>query len=171
MKKIFLTLTMLRISLVLVFVFSFIACDKTMPGNDEDLGPYNIDVTLKGSDFKNPNFSATGFIKFRQDPDTNRIITLDTWIFNLQHDHDYILQRAVNPITDADCTSTAWLTLGKGLVSQAIHTDAKGNGYEELFRDITSIARGTTFRIHFQVLDAVTLETVLTSDCEQYTVR
>lgn len=153
------------------FVGSFIACDKSMPQNDDDLGPYNIDVTLKGDNFKNPSISASGFIQFRQDPDTNRIITLKTWVFNLQGNHDYILQRAVNPITDADCTSTAWLTLGKGLVAQTIHTDAKGNGYEELFRDITTIARGTSFRIHFQIVDATTLATVLTSDCDQYTVR
>ena len=67
--------------------------------------------------------------------------------------------------------STAWLTLGLGLVPQAIVTDDKGNGHEDLFRNVSSVARGTQFRIHFQIIDAVTSETVLTSDCTQYTVR
>ena len=114
---------------------------------------------------------AAGFLKFRQDKDTARIITLDTWVFNLQPKHAYSLQRAVDPITSSSCVSTAWLTLGKGLVAQAIQTDAKGNGEADLFRDVTGAARGSQFRIHFQIIDASTGETVLASDCFQYTVR
>jgi hypothetical protein len=159
-----------RIGLMMFFIISFIACDKSVPGND-DLGPFNINVTLLPVDLKTGGGLEQGFIKFRQDPDTNRIITLDTYVANLKPNHDYLLQRAVNPITDADCTSTAWLTLGKGLVAQSIHTDGRGDGHELLFRDITSIARGTTFRIHFQIIDAVTMDPVLNSDCDQYTVR
>ena len=70
-----------------------------------------------------------------------------------------------------DCTSTAWLTLGKGLVSQAIHTDDLGNGTENLFRNVPASSEGITFRIHFQIIDAVSMATLLTSDCNQYTVR
>ena len=158
-----------RRGLLMFFIISFIACDKSLPA-DEDLGIYNINVTLLPANQKSVGFEE-GFIKFRQDPDTNRIITLDTYVLNLKPNHDYLLQRAVNPITDADCTSTAWLTLGKGLVAQSIHTDGKGNGHELLFRDVTSIARGTAFRIHFQIIDAATLDPVLNSDCDQYTVR
>ena len=158
-----------RIGLMMFFITSFIACDKSLPG-DDDLGIYNINVNLLPVNPKNGGFER-GFVKFRQDPDTNRIITLDTWVLNLEPNHDYLLRRAVNPITDADCTSTAWLTLGKGLVAQPIHTDGKGNGHETLFRDITAIARGTEFRIHFQIVDAATLDPVLNSDCDQYTVR
>ena len=155
--------------LLMFFILSFIACDKNLPCND-DLGIYNINVNLFPVDMKGGHFEQ-GLVKFRQDPDTNRIITLDTYVLNLQPNHDYLLRRAVNPITDADCTSTTWLTLGKGLVPQAIHTDGKGNGHELLFRDITAITRGTVFRIHFQIVDATTLETVLDSECDQYTVR
>jgi hypothetical protein len=160
-----------RLALIVFLVTAFIACDKTMP--KDELGPYNLDVKLYSSgtekfDIKSSGF---GFIKFRQDPNVPLTITLDTWVFNLTPNHDYLLQRAVNPITDNDCSSTAWLTLGKGLVSQPIQTDAFGNGMENLFRNVPASAEGTTFRIHFQIIDAVSLATVLTSDCDQYTVR
>jgi hypothetical protein len=41
----------------------------------------------------------------------------------------------------------------------------------DLWRAITSIARGSQFHIHFQIVDGVTMATVLTSDCYDYTVR
>src|SRR4030095_11103507 len=159
-----------KLSLFILFISAFAACEKSVPG-DDNLQPYNIDVKLLPNTDKNKPGGGFGFVKFRQDPDTARIITLDTWVFNLQPNHDYQLQRAVNPITDPDCTSTMWLTLGEGLVAKAIHTDNKGNGQANLFRNITSIARGTEFRIKFQIIDAETLSPVLFSDCEQYTVR
>jgi hypothetical protein len=160
-----------RLAFILFLIFAFIACDKTMP--KEELGPYDLDVTLHSNDTKkfDSKSSSFGFIKFRQDPSVPLTITLDTWVFNLTPNQDYLLQRAVNPITDNDCTSTAWLTLGKGLVSQTIHTDGFGNGMENLFRNVPASSEGTTLRIHFQIIDAVSLATVLTSDCDQYTVR
>ena len=133
-------------------------------------GPcYNLDVVLKGNDKE----KGMGFIKFRQDPDTARLISLETFVQNLVPNHEYLLQRAVDPanVVDGDCTSTTWLTLGKGLTPQSILTDGRGNGSEALWRDITAIARGTSFDIHFQIIDATSLEVVLTSDCYQYTVR
>jgi hypothetical protein len=160
-----------RLALVVFLMTAFTACDKTIP--KEELGPYNLDVKLNSSEIKkfDSKSSGFGFIKFRQDPNVPLTITLDTWVFNLTPNHDYLLQRAVNPITDNDCTSTAWLTLGKGLVSQPIHTDVLGNGMENLFRNVPASSEGTTFRIHFQIIDAVSQVTVLTSDCDQYTVR
>ena len=157
-----------KITAILLLI-SYFGCTKSIPGDDNSQ-PYNFDATLLPIDVK-MNSGAVGFLKFRQDPDTARIITLDTYISNLLPNHDYILQRAVNPIIDADCTSVAWLTLGLGLTPQTIHTDSHGNGHEKLFRDITSIARGTTFRIHFQIVDVASIVAVLASDCEQYTVR
>jgi hypothetical protein len=133
-------------------------------------GPcYNLDVILNGND-KEKQF---GFIRFRQDPDTARIITLETTVVNLMPNHEYLLQRAVDAANTVDgiCSSTAWLTLGKGLTPQSILTDAHGNGSEELWRSVTAVPRGTSFDIHFQVIDAVSMEVVLTSDCYQYTVR
>lgn len=151
----------------------FVACDKNMPDDGVNVAPYyNLDVTLLPVTAKTGfGEHAGGFLKFRQDPDTARIINLDTWVFNLLPNHAYALQRAVDPITSTDCVSTVWLTLGAGLVAQSIETDAHGNGEADLFRAVTSIARGSQFRIHFQIIDVATGETVLASDCFQYTVR
>jgi hypothetical protein len=162
-----------RIFPFIFLLFSFVACDKNVPDGGVNVAPfYNLDVTLLPATTKTDlGEHAAGFLKFRQDPDTARIITLETWVFNLLPNHSYSLQRAVDPITSPDCTSTTWLTLGKGLVPQTINTDARGNGHEDLFRDLTGVTRGLQFRIHFQIVDATTLETVLTSDCTQFTVR
>lgn len=173
MKKQPLLLIKSRISLFIILLFSFVACDKNVPDCGVNTAPfYNLDVVLLPVTAKTDfGEHAAGFLKFRQDPDTARIVTLDISVFNLLPNHSYSLQRAVDPISSTDCTSTAWLTLGKGLVAQTINTDARGNGHEDLFRDLTAAARGTQFRIHFQIIDASTLETVLVSDCTQFTVR
>jgi hypothetical protein len=173
MKKQSLILITTWISLFMILLLSFIACNKNVPDDGVNTAPYyNLDVTLLPGTTKADFVEhAAGFLKFRQDPDTARIVTLDTWVFNLLPNHSYSLQRAVDPIASASCVSTTWLTLGEGLVPQTINTDAKGNGHEELFRDLTAAARGTQFRIHFQIIDAATGETVLTSDCFQFTVR
>jgi hypothetical protein len=94
-------------------------------------------------------------------------------VHNLLPNHEYLLQRAVDPINvvDGNCTSTTWLTLGKGLTPQSIFTDNDGNGTEELWRDVTAIPSGSKFDIHFQVIDAVSLAVVLTGNCYQYEVR
>jgi len=164
-------LILARLALIVFLMAAFISCDKTIP--NENLGPYNLDVTLHSNETMkfDSKSSGFGFIKFRQDPNVPLTITLDTWVFNLTPNHDYLLQRAVNPITDNDCTSTAWLTLGKGLVSQPIHSDDLGNGMENLFRNVPASVEGTSYRIHFQIIDAVSLATVLASDCDQYTIR
>jgi hypothetical protein len=156
----------------ILFILAFASCEKTSPWNDTYTPPYDINVKLEAPGAKAAyGHSPIGYISFRQDPDPAKIITLDTWIGNLEPDHDYNLQRAVNPITDPGCTSIAWLTLGAGLTPESIHTDSKGNGKAALWRDITAVATGTQFRIRFQVTDAVTSATVLTSDCYMYEVR
>jgi hypothetical protein len=142
---------------------------------------YNLDVILRGvnqgevrGDDRGDDHRegrSSGHIKFRQDEDTPKIITLDTWVRGLEPNHSYQLQRAVDTNLDGNCTGTAWLTLGKGLTPQSILTDDKGKGQEDLWRDVSSVASGTTFDIHFQVIDEVTSAVVLTSDCYQYTVR
>lgn len=126
---------------------------------------YNLEVVLRGDG------NQSGHIHFRQDKDAAKIITLDIKVHHLEPNHNYLLQRAVDTNLDGNCTGTAWLTLGKGLQPQSILTDEKGNGSEELWRNVTMIPSGTTFDIHFRVIDAVTMEVVLTSDCYQYTVR
>ncbi|MEO6914593.1 MAG: hypothetical protein ABI151_02200 [Chitinophagaceae bacterium] len=147
-------------------MIAFSSCKKTDP---YPLNPlYDLDIRLSGEG----KDAGTGFIQFRQNPDTARVITLETTVSHLRPNHAYLLQRAVNPIADVSgCSSTAWLTLGEGLEPRFILTDAKGEGNAKLWRDISSIPRGTAFHIHFQILDAATSSPVLTSGCFDYTVR
>lgn len=129
--------------------------------------PFNLEVILRGEG------QMFGHIKFRQDNDIDKIITLDTWVRDLEPNHEYLLQRAVDAINvvDGNCTSTTWLTLGKGLTPQSIITDGNGTGTASLFRNVSAIPSGSAFDIHFQVIDAVSSAIVLTSDCYKYVVR
>jgi hypothetical protein len=156
--------SMIVLSGILMILFTLSSCKKS-PVNDK----YNLNVELNGSS----KSLSRGFIAFRQDPAAPKIITLDTYIQHLQPNHEYLLQRAVDPINvvDGNCTSTTWLTLGLGLTPQSIMTDEKGNGHEKLWRDLSSLASGSDFDIHFQVIDAVTNNVVLTSDCYEYILR
>ena len=148
--------------------------------------PYNLNVVLRGlsnqsgeneeddqEESGDDDDNASGILKFRQDPDPAKIITLDIKVHKLLPNHEYLLQRAVDPINvvDGNCTSTTWLTLGKGLVPQSIFTDSHGKGKEALWRDITAAPTGASFDIHFQVVDKLSNAVVLTSDCYQYQVR
>jgi hypothetical protein len=126
---------------------------------------FNLEIVLRGDG------NRFGLVKFRQAVDPAKIITLDVWVRDLEPNRAYLLQRAVDLVLDGNCTSTSWLTLGKGLTPQSIMTDANGEGRENLWRDVTGVPTGSTFDIHFRVIDAVTLAVVLTSDCYQYTVR
>jgi len=128
---------------------------------------YNLEVVLRGEG------RSSGHIHFRQDRDEAKIIELGVKVHHLQPNHEYKLQRAVDAINvvDGNCTSTTWLTLGYGLDPGSINTDNRGDGKADLWRDVTAVASGSQFDIHFQVIDAVTLAVVLTSDCYQYTVR
>jgi hypothetical protein len=128
---------------------------------------YNLNALLLPVE----NSQGIGFIKFRQYEDGAQFINLDTWVHGLEPNTNYLLQRAVDTVIDGDCTSTTWLTLGRGLDPQAIVTDDRGFGVAELFRSVSAIAVGTTFDIHFQIVKESTMEVVLSSDCYQYTVR
>jgi len=128
---------------------------------------FNLEVILRGED------GRFGHVKFRQDVDPSKIIVLDTWVRDLEPNHRYLLQRAVDAanVVDGNCTSTSWFTLGKGLTPQSILTDDNGRGDEELWRDVSAVASGTAFDIHFRIVDATTMAVVLNSDCYQYIVR
>lgn len=166
------------LAIILIFIFS--ACKKeNNPQQKEEetfaaarsvnaeTPPFNIEAILRGEG------NRFGHIKFRQDNDVAKIIILDTWVRDLEPNHEYLLQRAVDPINvvDGNCTSTSWLTLGKGLTPQSILTDDTGTGKVELWRDVSVVATGSKFDIHFQVIDAVSLAVVLDSDCYEYVVR
>jgi len=129
---------------------------------------FNLEVILRpvagGPD------SGFGHVRFRQPKDAEKIINLDTWVRDLAPNHSYFLQRAVDTNVNDDCTGTAWLTLGQGLVPQAITTDESGTGRADLFRSVAALPLGSEFDIHFRVIDAVTSAAVLESGCYQYTV-
>lgn len=126
---------------------------------------FNLEVILHGEN------NGFGLVKFRQDVEATKIVTLDTWVRDLEPNHEYLLQRAVDTNIDGNCTGTNWLTLGNGLSPESILTNDKGTGNAALWRDISSIPTGATFDIHFQVKDKVSGAVVLTSDCYTYTVR
>jgi hypothetical protein len=139
---------------------------------------FNLEVILRSvngnggeEDKGDGEGESFGHIKFRQDPDVAKIITLDVWVRGLNPNHNYLLQRAVDTNLDGNCTGTAWLTLGKGLTPQSILTDDEGTGREDLWRDVSAVPSGSTFDIHFQIVDQDNLAVVLASDCYQYTVR
>src|ERR1700752_918810 len=116
------TTTIFKITALVMFISFMVGCKKdAIPPADAQ---YDLNVFLDGQG--KFQFSGSGFIAFRQNPDTARIVDLNTSVHNLEPNHSYLLQRAVNPIADATCSSTAWLTLGLGLTPQSIHTDGGG---------------------------------------------
>lgn len=122
----------------------------------------NLQVVLRGQGF--------GLVKFRQPNDADPIVHLDTWVRDLSPNTSYQLQRAVDATIDGTCTSSAWLTLGKGLTPATIDTDARGTGRAELFRSLAGLPVGSTFDIHFQVVHATTGAVVLQSECYEFTI-
>lgn len=128
-------------------------------------GPgFNLEVILRG---ENGGF---GLVKFRQPNDDLLVIHLDTWVRGLTPNTAYVLQRAVDATLDGVCSSSSWLTLGKGLTAQTIVTDAGGTGREDLWRSVAAFPVGSTFDIHFQVIEAASSAVVLQSDCYRFTI-
>jgi hypothetical protein len=121
----------------------------------------NLNVTLRGD--------GHGHIKFRQPEDAFYIVFLDTRVHGLAPNTDYQLQRATDAVVDDNCTSQAWLTLGRLSNPLVIHTDERGKGEAQFSRDL-SAAAGGQFDIHFRVIDAVTKAVVLQSGCYQFKV-
>ena len=116
---------------------------------------FNLQVILRGDGF--------GLVKFRQPNDDEAIVYLDTWVRDLAPNTSYQLQRAVDTTVDGNCTSSGWLTLGKGAVAQNIVTDENGTGREDLFRNLGAFPPGSRFDIHFRVINAATSAVVLES--------
>lgn len=133
-----------------------------------DTPNYNLEILLHPVD---PG-AGFGHVKFRQaGNDEVQRIDLGVWVRDLAPNTEHLLQRAVDQNFDGNCTSTSWLTLGKGLVPQSILTDEKGTGTEDLFRVVPNAA-GSTFEIYMRIVrkDAPTVP-VLVSDCYQYSVK
>src|ERR1700693_60348 len=135
-------------------------------GNRPPLGPetphFNLQIILRGEGF--------GLVRFRQPNDDTRIVHLDTWVRDLAPNTSYLLQRAADANVDDNCTSTGWLTLGKGSQPQSITTDATGTGREELFRNLAAFPVGSMFDIQFRVIEEGSGAVVLTSQCYQFTI-
>jgi hypothetical protein len=124
---------------------------------------FNLEVVLRGEGF--------GLVRFRQPiNDDAQIVYLDVWLRDLAPNTSYLLQRAVDTNVDGVCTGSAWLTLGKGTQPQAITTDATGTGREELFRDLGAFPAGSTFDIHFRVIEEASGAVVLVSQCYTFTI-
>ncbi len=182
MKSVTKTLSLKSILLTIFSIFILSACEKEINTQQQEAEeshslavksanaetpPFHLEVILRGEGNK------FGHVKFRQDNDVDKMINLDTWVRDLEPNHEYLLQRAVDVmnVVDGDCTSTSWLTLGKGLMPQSILTDESGNGSEPLWRSVAALPAGSAFDIHFRVVDAMSMAVVLTSDCYKYVVR
>jgi hypothetical protein len=139
--------------------------DARLPGGS-DAANVNLEVILRAPE----GADGFGHVKFRQPKDDEVVILLGVWVRDLAPDTKYRLQRAVDTVVDGECTGTAWATLGRGNMPQAIATDDRGTGVEELSRDVSAIPVGTEFDIHFRVIDDRTAAVVLESGCYQYVV-
>jgi hypothetical protein len=160
-----------------LLMLASVACDtdSTAPR----LSPHDLSATNRWGP-ETPTFNveavlrlptgggARGHVKFRQPNDDQLRIELGVDVRDLVPNTHYQLQRAVDT-PDGICTSTSWLTLGKGLVPQDIVTDDKGDATQDLFRILTSPI-GTEFDIRFRVVAANTTTVVLVSDCYHFTV-
>ena len=122
---------------------------------------FDLQIILRGEGF--------GLVRFRQPNDDALIVYLDVWVRDLAPNTSYLLQRAAD-VADGNCTSTAWLTLGKGSQPQSITTDATGTGREELFRNLAAFPVGSIFDIQFRVIEEGSGAVVLTSQCYQFTI-
>jgi len=127
--------------------------------------PFNDEVILRDA----TGNGGFGHVKFRQPNDADRIVNLDTWVRDLEPNATYRLQRATDTAINDDCTGMNWLTLGRGAAPQVITTDWRGTGRADLFRNLGTTAIGSTFDIHFRVIDA-TGAVVLESSCYQFVV-
>jgi hypothetical protein len=127
---------------------------------------FNLEVILRAPD----GADGFGHVKFRQANDDATIVDLGVWVRDLAPNTHYKLQRAVDTVLDDECTSTTWLTLGKGAVPDDIVTDDSGTAKEDLFRVLTT--PGNAFDIHFRLITTATPPAVvLTSECYQFFVR
>lgn len=142
---------------------------RSVPGLADVWGPetppFNLQVVLRDP----AGGAGFGLVKFRQTNDAEVVITLDTWVRDLAPLTSYRLQRAVDPTLDGVCSSSAWLTLGAGLTPLAITTDETGTGSAELWRDVGAFPVGSTFDIHFQIVEDAGGAVVLASGCYRFT--
>ena len=114
----------------LLAVFAALTALAAAVAEADSVGPatpnFNLEAILR-PDAGGPD-NGFGLVKFRQPKDADKIVYLDVWVRDLAPNHRFALQRATDSTVNDDCTGTNWLTLGQGLVPQAITTDDKGTG-------------------------------------------
>lgn len=140
------------------------AASSQSPGAEHP--PFNLEAILRGDGF--------GHVKFRQEKDsTHNVINLDVWVRDLLAHTSYSLQRATDTTLDGVCTGANWLSLGEGPTAHPIVTDDTGSARAALWRDLSALTPGTTFDIHFRVIENGTspVHVPLQSDCERFIVR
>lgn len=170
------------LGLVVLFLLPACAGDAAAPTGPEPptvAGPvqaawgpddpfFNLEAILRSPTGGN----GFGLVKFRQPNDADFVVYLDTWVRGLAPNAAYALQRAVDlsPADDECAAESGWLTLGRGLVPQAIVTDDEGTGRESLFR-VVPATPGVEFDIQFRIVDDASKSVVaLLSECYQYTI-
>ena len=138
--------------------------DSIHPGANAVQPPFNLEAILRGDGF--------GLVTFRQQKDsTQNVINLDAWVRDLSPSTGYSLQRATDTALDGVCTGANWLTLGKGPTAEPIVTDENGTGRAALWRDLSALAPGVAFDIHFRVIENATNHVALQSGCYRFVVR
>ncbi|HEY7684181.1 MAG TPA: hypothetical protein VH879_16170 [Gemmatimonadales bacterium] len=99
---------------------------------------------------------------------TDATVSGDVKLRHLTPFAHYLLQWASDEAPDHACTGTTWVTVGPGVVLEAIPVDADGNGRQTLTEDIPTIPPGTVVDIQFRVIDSTTAAIALVSRCRQF---
>jgi hypothetical protein len=128
--------------------------------------PFNLEAILRAPTGQN----GFGLVKFRQPNDADQIAYLDVWVRDLAPNSHYILQRATDAVVDGNCTGTDWMDLSSVHHPSPINTDDRGTGRTAMHLDLSAFPVGSTFDIHFEVVDAFVGTVMLTSGCYQFTV-
>lgn len=178
-RVIVLALTAVLAALTLLAVPAFAGGDEDEDDDEGRAWPtYNFNATLhppgganaddddESDDDESERRGPSGLVKFRQPKDEDVIVYLDVRVRRLAANSSFTVQRATDTTVDDVCAGTNWdaPTLGQ------IATDRTGSGRANLVRPLPPTLVGTTFDIHFRVIDAAGT-VVLESACHQFTVR
>ncbi|HEX7981529.1 MAG TPA: hypothetical protein VF461_23155 [Gemmatimonadaceae bacterium] len=128
--------------------------------------PFNLEAVLRAP----AGQDGFGLVEFRQPNDADQIAYLDVWVRNLAPNGHYIVKYATDADVNGDCTNTDWVDLPRPFRPTPINTDDRGTGRGALFLDLSAFPVGSTFDIHFEVVDAFGGTVMLTSGCYQFTV-
>ena len=120
--------------------------------------------------------SGWGRIVFRQPEDGEAKIFFVTWLRELKPRTRYLLQQAIDPVTDGVCTGGAtnpaeWVTIGTGTKPFTITTGERGGFHAPLYRPLPRRLVGTTFDSHLRLIEEASGAVVQKSGCFQFQVN